>query len=390
MKNWKKLTGAVLTAMFLAASFSGCGGEKKPAANADTIKIGASFELTGNVANYGKSALSGVKMAVEEINAAGGINGKKFTLVESDNKSEPSEAGNSITKLITQDKVTAIIGPATTGCVLAGVPISTANKIPHFAPNATAASITLDNGKVREYVFRTCFTDPFQGRIMAEFAAGTLKAQQAAVLYDSSSEYSKGLSAVFQQTLEARGGRLVAKEAFLAKDMDFRAALTKIKAASPEVIYIPGYYEEVSKIIKQAREMGIAVPLLGCDGWESPKLAEIAGADALRDCYYVSGFSAQDKDVSVQEFIRKYKEKNQKDPDIFAMQAYNAALVLFDAYKRTGTTDGATLARAIAAAKDLPVVSGKLTYDAEHNPVLSALIISMEGGKPGLKEKISL
>ncbi len=314
MRNWKKMTGALLAALLLAVALGGCGGDKKPAANADTIKIGASFELTGNVANYGKSALSGVKMAVDEINAKGGINGKKFLLVESDNKSEPSEAGNSITKLITQDKVAAIIGPSVSGCVIAGVPISTANKIPHFAPNATATSITVDNGKVREYVFRSCFTAPFQGRIMAEFAAATLKVQQAAILYDSSSEYSKGLSAVFQQTLEGKGGKVLAKEAFLAKDMDFGAALPKVTGAKPAAISIPGYDAEVSKIIKQAREMGLNVPLLGCDGWESPKLAEIAGAAALKGCYYVSGFSAQDADPSVQNFIKSYKEKNQKEP----------------------------------------------------------------------------
>lgn len=195
---------------------------------------------------------------------------------------------------------------------------------------------------------------------------------------------------MFQKTLEGKGGKIVAKEAFLAKDMDFKSSLTKLKASNPEAIYVPGYYEEVSKIIKQAREIGITVPLLGCDGWESPKLAEIAGKDALQGCYYVSAFSAQDQDPSVQSFIKAYKEKYQKDPDIFAMQGYNAGLVLVDALKRAGTTDGTKLAKAIAETKDLPVASGKLTFDANHNPVMPALIISLEGGVPSLKEKISL
>lgn len=391
MKSWKKVATAALSAMVLASVMSGCGGDKKnDAAAGDTIKVGASFELTGNVANYGKAILSGAKMAIDEVNEKGGVNGKKLTLVESDNKSEPSESGNSVTKLVTQDKVVAIIGPATSGCVAASAPITTANKVPQIAPSATAPAITMDNGKVRDYMFRACFIDPFQGQVMAQFADNTLKVKNVAILYDSSSDYSKGLADVFQKTLESKGGAVVAKEAFLSKDLDFKAALTKIKATNPEAIYVPGYYEEISKIIKQAREIGINVPLLGSDGWESPKLAEIAGKDALHDCYYVSAFSAQDQDPSVQKFIKDYKAKYQKDPDIFAMQGYNAGLVLADALKRSNNATGEKLAKAIAETKDLPIASGKLTYDANHNPIMSALIISLDGGTANLKEKISL
>lgn len=390
MRNWKKLASAALAAMVFATVMSGCGGEKKQEAAGDTIKVGASFELTGNVANYGKSILSGFKMAVDEVNAKGGVNGKKIAVIESDNKSEPSESGNSVTKLVTQDKVVAVVGPATSGCVAAAAPITTANKIPQIAPSATAPAITVENDKVKDFMFRACFIDPFQGQVMAEFANKTLGVKNVAVLFDSSSDYSKGLAEVFQKTLEGKGGKIVAKEAFLAKDVDFKATLTKIKATNPEAIYVPGYYEEVSKIIKQAREIGLNVPMLGCDGWESPKLAEIAGAAALKDCYYVSAFNAKDTDPSVQAFIKAYKEKYQKDPDIFAMQGYNAGLVLVDALKRAGGTDGTALAKAIAATKDLPVASGKLTFDANHNPIMSALIISLDNGVPTLKEKISL
>ena len=391
MKKWKKLATAAMAAMLCASLLTGCGGEKKQAADAgDTIKVGGAFELTGNVANYGKSIESGVKLAIDEVNEKGGVNGKKLALVESDNKSEPAESGNSVTKLVTQDKVIAVLGPATSGCVNAATPITTANKIPHIAPAATAPSITVENGKVKDFVFRACFIDPFQGQVMAVFAEKTLKVKNVAIFYDSSSDYSKGLAEVFQKTLEGKGGKVVAKEAFLGKDVDFKSALTKLKAANPEAIYVPGYYEEVSKIIKQAREIGITCPMLGSDGWESPKLAEIAGKDALKDCYYVSAFNAQDKDESVQNFIKLYKSKYQKDPDIFAMQGYNAGLVLIDALKRVGTTDGTKLAKAIAETKDLPIASGKLTFDAEHNPVMPALIISLEGGVPTLKEKISL
>lgn len=390
MKKWKKLASVAMAAMMCAALLTGCGGEKKATDSGDTIKVGSLFELTGNVANYGKSTNEGFALAVEEINKAGGVNGKKLSVVESDNKSEPAESGNAATKLITQNKVVAIVGPATSGCVNAATPISTSNKIPHIAPCATAPNITNDNGKVKEFVFRACFIDPFQGQVMAVFADQTLKVKNVAIFYDSSSDYSKGLAEVFQKTLEGKGGKIVAKEAFLGKDVDFKSALTKLKASNPEAIYIPGYYEEVSKIIKQAREMGINCPLIGSDGWESPKLAEIAGKDALKDCYYVSAFNAQDKDQSVQDFIKKFKAKYQKDPDIFAMQGYNAGLILADALKRAGTTDGTKLAKAIAETKDLSIASGKLTFDANHNPVMPALIIAIENGVPTLKEKISL
>ncbi len=373
-------------------ALTGCGGDKKKEAKpaGDTIKVGACFELTGNVAVYGKSANMGLKMAVDEVNAKGGINGKKIELVESDNKSEPSESGNAYTKLINKDKVVAIVGPATSGCVAAGAPICEGAKIPQIAPCATAPNVTFVNGKVKPFTFRACFIDPFQGKVMAAFTQKNLKVKNVAILMDSSSDYAKGLAQVYQATHEANGGKIVAKEAYLAKDVDFKAALTKIKATNPEAIYVPGYYEEVSKIIKQARELGINVPMLGADGWESPKLAEIAGAKALKDCYYVSAFSADDKDPSVQAFIKSFKEKFKSEPDIFSMQGYNAGLILADSLKRANGGDGTALAKAIEATKDLPVASGKITFDAHHDPVMAALIITFKEGKASLQEKIAL
>ena len=393
MSKWKKFTSACLVAALSTALLAGCGGEKKDsaAANADKYVIGASFELTGNVANYGKSTLSGLKLAVDQVNKAGGVNGKQLVVVESDNKSEPAESGNSVTKLITQDKVVAVVGPATSGCVFAATPVVTSNKVPLIAPCATAPAITVDNGQVKEFIFRACFIDPFQGRVMAEFADKTLGVKNVAILHDASSDYSKGLAEVFEKTLNEKGGKVVAKEAFLSKDIDFKAALTKIKAANPEAIYIPGYYEEVAKIIKQTREIGLNVPLIGCDGWDSPKLVEIAGPEALNNTYFSSAFSVQDQTESVQKFIADYKTMYQKDPDIFCMQGYNAGLVLADALKRAGDgADGTKLAAAIAATKDLPVASGKLTYDKDHNPIISAIIIEMKDGVQSFKEKISL
>lgn len=390
MKKWRKMASIAVAAMVFASVMSGCGSSKKTAEDGDVIKVGASFELTGNVANYGKSILSGFNLAVDEVNALGGINGKKVSVVESDNKSEPSESGNSVTKLINQDKVVAIVGPATTGCVSAAIPISTANKIPQIAPCATSSLITVDNGKVRDYMFRACFIDAFQGLAMATFADKTLNAKNIAIFYDSSSDYSKGLADVFEKAVLKNGGQIVGKEAFLSKDVDFKAALTKLKSTNPEAIYVPGYYEEVSKIVKQAREIGIEVPMLGSDGWESPKLIEIAGKGALDNCYYISGFFAKDTDPSIQKFIKAYKEKYQKEPDIFAMQGYNAGLVLFDSMKRAESLDGTKLAKVMAETKDLPVAGGKMTFDEKHNPIIPASILTFENGKVTLKEKISL
>ena len=219
----------------LAVGLLGCG--KSDTAKSDEIRIGALFELTGAVANYGKSSLNGAQMAVDEINAKGGINGKKIKLISADNKSEPSEAGNQATKLITKDKVAVIVGPCTSGSTAAASPVVSGSKIPLISPSATAPGITVDEkGKVRPYIFRVCFTDPFQGKILATFAVDELKVKRVAIYNDSSSDYSKGLAEVFAKTLEEKGGEVIAQEAFLAKDQDFKATLTKLKADRKSVV----------------------------------------------------------------------------------------------------------------------------------------------------------
>ena len=246
------------------------------------------------------------------------------------------------------------------------------------------------DGKVKPFVFRACFIDPFQGKVMAVFAEKTLKVKNIAILFDSSSEYSKGLTAVFTKTLEDNGGKVVAKEAFLAKDVDFKATLTKIKASNPDAIYVPAYYEEVSKIIKQAREVGLDCPILGSDGWDSPKLAEIAGKEALNNTYFCSAYSAQDKEPGVQNFIKDYKAKYNAEPDNFGIHGYDAALVVIEAIKRAGSTDGTKIAQELAKIKDFPVATGMFTVDADHNPVSGAVIIELKDGVQTFKEKITL
>lgn len=393
MMKWKKAMSVACAAAIMATVIAGCGGKKDGGAKADSkeIVIGAHFELSGNVANYGKSTYNGVQMAIDEINAKGGINGKKIKLVQGDNKSEPAEAGNIATKLITKDKAVVLIGPATSGCVAASSPIATSNKVPLMAPVATAPMITVEkDGKVKPFIFRACFIDPFQGKVMATFADKTLKLKQVAIFFDSSSDYSKGLSEVFTKTLEGTGGKIVAKEAFLAKDVDFKSALTKIKATNPEALYVPAYYEEVSKIVKQAREVGLTCPILGSDGWDSPKLAEIAGGAALNNTYFCSAYSAQDKDPNVQNFIKAYKEKYKTEPDNFSIHGYDAALVVAEAIKKAGNTDGKKIAEELAKIKDFPVATGKFTVDKDHNPVSGGIIIELKDGVQTFKEKINL
>ena len=393
MKSWKKVASAALAAVVVAGLLGGCGGGDKKSGDAgkggNEFVVGVNAELTGNVANYGKSMKSGFELAVEEVNKAGGINGKKVRVVEADNKSEPSESGNAATKIVTKDKVVAVIGPATSGCVAAEEPILSSNKVPLIAPCATAPGITVDkSGKVKPFVFRACFIDPYQGEIMAKFASEDLKVKKVAILHDSSSDYSKGLTAVFTEKFKAAGGTITADEAYLAKDIDFKAALTKLKATNPDAIYIPGYYEEVAKIIKQAREIGLNVPLLGCDGWDSPKLVEIAGKEATNKCYFSNAYTAEDKDPGVQKFISAYKAKFNKVPDVFALEGYNAGLVLFNALKTANSTDGTKIAEALAKTKDLQVANGKFSYDEKHNPVTTALVIELKNGVQTLNKKI--
>jgi branched-chain amino acid transport system substrate-binding protein len=383
------LASMALGVAMMGAVFAGCGDTKEAAGGGDTIKIGANFELTGGVANYGSHALNGVKLAIKEVNDAGGINGKKIDLIIADNKSEASEAANAATKLISNDKVKILVGPATTSNLLATAQIATDNKVPVITPSGTNPKITVENGQVKPYVFRACFIDPLQGEVMADFATNTIKAKTAAIYVDSSSDYSKSLAEVFQAKFEAAGGKVVIQEAFLQKDQDFKATLTKLKAANPEVIFIPAYYEEVGKIVKQARELGINVPLLGTDGWDDNKLIEIAGAAPLDNTFFSSHYSVQDKDSNVKSFIDKYKAEYNQEPNVFAALGYDAGMMIIDAIKRAGGDDSDKIRAALEETKDLQVGTGVMTIDKNHNPIKSAVVIEMKNGEKMFKEKIT-
>lgn len=389
-KKWLTLISLAVTLTILAALITGCGSSitSKPAESKD-IKIGGNYELTGGIANFGTQTSNGIKLAFKEANAAGGVLGKQITLILADNKSEPAEAANAITKLITQDKVVTVLGPVSSSNVLATLQIAEDHKIPVLTATATNPKVTVDNGKVRPYVFRACFIDPFQGKVMSDFAIKSVKAKTAAVYLDSSSDYSKGLAEVFAAAFAQDGGKIVAKEGFLQKDTDFKATLTKIKATNPDVIFIPAYYEEVGKIVKQARELGITVPLLGTDGWDDGKLVEIAGGAALNNGFFSNHYSSQDKDPNIVKFVEAYKKEYGQEPSALAALGYDSGIMIIDAIKRAGSDDPAKIREALEQTKNLQVSTGILTLDTNHNPVKSAVVIEMKDGKQMFKEKIN-
>jgi len=384
-KSGLKLFAVLMTVLLMAGVLAGCGSSAS-----NDIKIGLLNEMTGGNATFGTSAANGAKMAIKEANAKGGVLGKQIQAVIADNKSEPSESANAMTKLATQDKVVAVTGVFASSNAIAASSVAEANKVPFLAVGATNPKVTVDekSGKVKDYTFRVCFVDPFQGTVGANFVLNTLKLQKAAILVDNSSDYSKGLSAFFKDAFTKGGGSILAEEAYLQKDQDFKTVLTKIKALNPEIIYVPGYYEEVGKIVKQARELGITVPIVGGDGWDSPKLVEVATAAALNNTYFTNHYSVDDTSPASQAFVEAYKKEYGQAPDALAVLGYDAANVLIDAIKRANSTDPAKIREALAATKDYPAITGATTLNATHDAVKSAVIIEMKDGKQMFKATV--
>ncbi|WP_342433680.1 ABC transporter substrate-binding protein [Neobacillus sp. FSL H8-0543] len=386
----KKLAGIFMSLMVAAGVMAGCNSSSTSGDGDDkTIKIGANLELSGGVASYGQSVEEGIQLALEEINKEG-IDGKKLKLVKFDNKSDAAEATSGTTKLISQDKVVAIIGAATSTNTLAQVQIAQKNKIPLITPTGTNPTITNKDGVLSDFVFRTCFIDPFQGTVAANFASNELKVKNAAVIIDSSSDYAKGLAAAFQTAFESNGGKVIKEEAYIAKDTDFNAILTNIKSANPEFIFLPGYYEEVGLIIKQARALGIEVPIMGGDGWDSPTLVEIAGADPLNNTFITNHYSSGDSDPKVQDFVKAFEAKYKgKSPDAFNALGYDSLYFLADAIKRAGSADPEKIQKALAETDGLSLVSGKMKLDKNHDPIKAAVILEYKGGKQEFNTKVN-
>ncbi len=375
----------LLTAMslFLVLSLFAACAPKADTKDADgaTIKIGINMELSGDVASYGESTVNGIEMAIDEVNKAGGINGKTVEIVKYDNKSDAAEATTLATKLMTEDKVVAILGPATSGAFKAEIPVANDNKVPVISGSATADDVTVDASGVKEYAFRICYNDSYQGTAMANFALNEKAAKSVVIIKDSSSDYGKGLAESFTATYTANGGTIVTEEAYVKGDTDFNAILTKIKDMEFDAIFIPGYYNEAGLIIKQARALGISVPILGADGFDSPSLLELAGAEALSDVYFSNHYSSLDEDPIVVDFIAAFNEKYGQDPDAFNALGYDLAKFACDAIGRTSDVTGEAVKDALASTTDFTGVTGSFSVDENHNPVKSIVVIEMQNGE---------
>jgi branched-chain amino acid transport system substrate-binding protein len=397
----KKFGSIFLASAMLVGVLAGCnsdeggssdnGGSGGSSSSGDTIKIGGNLELSGAVASYGSSINDGAELAIKEINDAGGINGKQIEYIVKDNKSESSEATSVAINLVTQEGVVAMVAPATSGNTQATVQIANDNKVPIVTGSGTNELITVnEDGSVNEYAFRTCFIDPFQGIVAANFATDELKAKNVAIYTDSSSDYAKGLAAAFKAQLEENGGKVVKEEAYVADDVDFKSTLTNLKGANPDFIFIPGYYEEVGLIVKQARELGITVPLMGADGWDSPTLLELAGADALNNTYITNHYSSGDPDDKIQDFVKAFEAENGSAPNAFHALGYDTIYYLKDAIERAGdNVTGEEIAKQLAATKDLSLVTGTFTVDDKHNPVKSATVLEYVDGAQEFKTKVN-
>lgn len=370
-----------------AAVVAGCSGAKT-AKEPTLVTIGANLEMTGSNASFGTSSLNGIHMAVEEANINGGVLGKKIQVIGVDNRSEVAGASDALAKL-SENNVSVMIGPDTSSNVIALAPLAASDKLPLISPSGTNPDITVDpaTGKTREYMFRACFTDPYQGKVMADFARDRLKAQKAVVLVDNSSDYSKGLAEFFEKRFQDKGGSVALQEAYMAKDVDFKPILTKVAAQKPDMIFIPGYYQEVGLILRQAREMGMTMPILGGDGWDSDKLIEIAGAENLKDTYFCNHYSPEDQNPKLQAFIKKYEARYGYKPDGFAVTAYDAAGLAIEAIK-AGSAKPEDVAKALTKIKDFDGISGKITIDEKHNTVSSGIIMSFKDGHRSFVERI--
>lgn len=388
MKRVSKVLIALVLGTVLAGLAAGCGGGEK---KADTIKVGANLEMTGGSASYGISSKNAIELAFKEINEKGGINGKQLELVVADNKSEAAEATNAMQKLVSQDNVVAVIGPNLSSSVIAASAINNSAKVLDIAPMATNPYVTVDqaSGKTKDFNYRTCFIDPFQGTVMAKFATAELGVGNAAILIDNSSDYAKGLAQFFKENFVKEGGAVTAEESYLQKDTDFKATLTKIKATNPDFLYVPGYYQEVGLIVKQARELGMNMPIAGGDGWDSAKMPEIAGAAALNNTYFSSLYSPEDSSDINKNFVAAYEKAYGQKPDVFAALSYDSALLVAEAIKNAGSTEPAKISEAMAKINGFSGVSGSVTFDDKHNPVKSAVILEYKDGAQSLKTKIN-
>ncbi|MDR0402349.1 MAG: ABC transporter substrate-binding protein [Treponema sp.] len=362
MKKCLLLLAVLLCA--LSAAFAGPGGQ-----SGDTIAIGAVFPLSGGVAFYGTESRDGALLAIDEINAAGGLLGKKLTLIAEDDEGDAAKSLNAFTKLVSRDKVSFVLGSSTSGATMAMTIPAQQAKVILISPSATNTEVT----RAGDYIFRACFIDPFQGVVGADFAYDTLNARRAAVLYDAGADYNTGLAEAFKTQFAKNGGEVVADEAYQSGDVDFNAQVTRIRAANPDVVYLPNYYNDVALQAKQLRAQGINVPLLGGDGWDS--LIDNAGDEALNG-FWSAGFAADTTDPRGQAFVRAYQTKFNKPASQFAALGYDTMMLVINGIKAAGTFDTAAVKDAMAKLNG-PYVTGNIRFDANRDPIKGAAILEI-------------
>ena len=343
--------------------------------SSDVIKIGEVGSMTGSEATFGVSTHQGVELAIREINAAGGVRGKKLEVVLVDDQSKPDEAATAVTKLITQNKVSAILGEVASSRSMAMAAIAQDYKVPMISPSSTNPKVT----ELGDYIFRVCFIDPFQGEVMSKFALNNLKIKRVAILKDIKSDYSTGLSEYFAAAFKKGGGQIVKEESYNSGDIDFKSQLTAIRTQNPEAILVPGYYTEVGLIARQARELGIKAPLLGGDGWDSPKLTEIGGK-AMENSYFSNHYSNENQAPHIQAFISNFKQSFGVMPDGLSAMGYDAAMILVDAMKRSKSFNAVDLRDTLANTQSYSGVTGTITIDAKRNAIKSAVVLKVENG----------
>ena len=385
-RTLKKLAALALT-VTTAMTFVACsGGEQKTKENSqassDTILLGGIGPLTGDAAMYGISTYNGVQLAIDEINEAGGVLGKKIVLNKMDDKNDTVEAANAFNKLV-EEKIVALIGAVTSKPSDAVAQIAAGNKIPMLTPTGTAQSITTHG----ENIFRAPFIDPYQGEVMAQFANDELKVKKVAVIRNTASDYSDGLATAFVEKAKELGIEVVADESYKDADADFKAQLTKIQSANPEVLFIPDYYQKVSLIAPQAREVGITVRLIGGDGWDG--VIKSMGADKLSSIegsYFCNTFPLDDKDEKLQSFIKKYNETYKENPQSFSALGYDSVYLMVEAIKKANSTDSAAI---VDALKNIEYtgVTGSFRFDENRNPIKSVFMTTIENGQYKLFKK---
>lgn len=371
-----------LLAIIIALWSAGCARPATPPATAASsdavetpIRIGAFFSTTGSDATFGTSSMNGITLAVEEINARGGVLGKKLEVVPEDDQSQADKASFAVQKLINQDHVDVVVGEVASTRSIAGGEIAQGLRVPMLSPASTNPKVT----ESKEYVFRACFIDPFQGHVMATFAYGHLNARTAAILTDKDSDYSIELARYFQERFEKLGGKVLDEQFYLTDDVDFKTQLAAIEKLKPDVLFIPGYYAQAGLIARQARQMGYDKPLLGGDGWDSPKLGEIGGK-AINNCYASVHADLHADGREVKRFVTEYKRRFHVAPDTLSALAYDAIHLLADAWRRAGDTDKEKLRESLAATVGFKGVTGLITMTPERNPIKPAVIVKLADG----------